>query len=105
MWDAVDHPPPLQASFGIHLLWWPLFEVADLVFQPLMLRRIRARVESTVEARTHVVSAAGTSRHDSGRAGWGGETTRLVDGDEGVSARRAADGGLGMGSPRGGSWL
>lgn len=37
-----------RLPFGIHLLWWPLFEIADLVFQPLMLRRIRDRVTSTV---------------------------------------------------------
>jgi hypothetical protein len=34
--------------FGIHLLYWPLFEVVDLVLQPTMLRAIRARAEGRV---------------------------------------------------------
>ena len=47
-----------RLPFGIHLLWWPLFEVADLVFQPLMLHRIRDRVVSTVVEPERPSSAA-----------------------------------------------
>jgi hypothetical protein len=44
--------------FGIHLLYWPLFEVVDLVLQPRMLRAIRARAEGRVRPITRDVSSS-----------------------------------------------
>jgi hypothetical protein len=34
--------------FGPHLLYWPLFEVVDLMLQPIMLRAIKGRAEGRI---------------------------------------------------------
>lgn len=39
-----------RVPFGIHLVYWPLFELGDYVLQPLMLRNIKRRVETTIAA-------------------------------------------------------
>jgi hypothetical protein len=36
-----------RVPLGLHVLWWPLFEVVDYILQPLMLRRIKQRVETS----------------------------------------------------------
>jgi hypothetical protein len=46
-----------RLPFGIHLLYWPLFEVVDLVLQPTMLRAIRARAEGRVRPSATDVSS------------------------------------------------
>ena len=62
---------------GIHLVYWPLFEVVDYILEPMMLRYIKRRAEASGRGR------ADRSRSGS-RSGSGGRTRTY---DQAVNSR------------------